>query len=53
MVTKGQIVSIQDNTCLVRIPYFETVISNENIILEAQIIIQPGCYNCYSKDDMV
>lgn len=53
MLTKGQITGLNDNTCWVRIPYFETAVSNAPTIIEAQIAIQPGQFNCYSKGDIV
>lgn len=53
MLAKGQIVGILDNTYRVRIPDFETAAMQTQAILEAQVAIQPGQFNCYYKNDIV
>lgn len=55
MVTKGEIQSIdyQGNTCIVRLPYFESAGIKDNIQAEATINNQPGMYNGYKAGDIV
>ena len=53
MLTKGQIISLSENVCNVRIPYFEPVSASSPAIMEAQLVIQPGQFNNYSKGDIV
>lgn len=54
MVTKGIIKSIDfnGNSCIVRMPYFETAGSSE-VICEALISNVPGIYNGYKENDVV
>lgn len=54
MVTKGIIKSIDfnGNSCIVRMPYFETAGSSE-VICEALISNTPGVYNGYKENDVV
>ena len=55
MITEAEIKSINyaSNSCTVRIPIFETTNSNEPVILEAKILIQPGIYNGYEIGNSV
>lgn len=55
MVTKGEIQSIdyQGNTCVVRLPYFESAGIKDNIQATATIGNQPGMYNGYKVGDVV
>lgn len=55
MVTKGEIQSIdyQGNTCVVRLPYFESAGIKDNIQATATIGNQPGMYNGYRAGDVV
>lgn len=54
MIVKGIIKSIdvQGNTCVVRMPYFETA-GNDEIIATATVSNSPGSYNGYKVDDVV
>lgn len=54
MVVKGIIKSIdvQGNTCVVRMPYFETA-GNDEIVATATVSNSPGSYNGYKVDDVV
>ena len=54
MVTKGIIKSIDfnGNSCIVRMPYFETAGSSE-VVCEALISNTPGVYNGYKENDVV
>ena len=55
MITKGEIQSIdyQGNTCVVRLPYFESAGIKDNIQATATIGNQPGMYNGYKTGDVV
>ena len=55
MVTQAEIQSIDfnSNSCIVRIPFFETAGTLEPFIAEAKICIQPGIYNGYKPGDTV
>lgn len=55
MVTRGQIVDIDlgTNTCLVRIPIFETSGTGEKALLTATIAIPPGVHTGYQRGDVV
>lgn len=55
MITKGEIQSIdyQGNTCVVRLPYFESAGIKDNIQATATIGNQPGMYNGYKVGDVV
>lgn len=54
MVAKGIIKSIDfnGNSCVVRMPYFETAGSSE-VVCEALISNAPGVYNGYKENDVV
>lgn len=54
MIVKGIIKSIdvQGNTCVVRMPSFETA-GNDEIIATATVSNSPGSYNGYKVDDVV
>lgn len=54
MIVKGIIKSIdvQGNTCVVRMPYFETA-GNDEIVATATVSNSPGSYNGYKVDDVV
>ena len=54
MLAKGIIDSIDfsSNTCIVRIPQFETA-NSDPIILSATFSITPGMYNGYKENDVV
>ena len=53
MITEGQIVSIQDRTCSVRIPLFETVGSNIPTVVTAPFSCPPGVYGGFKAGDTV
>ena len=55
MVTAAEIQSIDftSNSCVVRIPFFETVNTIDPFTLEAKICIPPGIYNGYQVGDTV
>lgn len=55
MVTAAEIQSIDftSNSCVVRIPFFETVNTIDPFTLEAKICIPPGVYNGYQVGDTV
>lgn len=55
MITAAEIQSIDfnSNSCIVRIPFFETVNTLEPFTIEAKICIQPGIYNGYDIGDTV
>lgn len=55
MITKGEIQSIDytGNTCVVRLPYFESAGLTDKIFAEATISNQPGMYNGYKAGDVV
>ena len=55
MITEAEIQSIDfnSNSCIVRIPLFETTGSLEPFVAEAKICIQPGIYNGYKQGDFV
>lgn len=54
MIVKGIIKSIdvQGNTCVVRMPSFETA-GNDEIVATATVSNSPGSYNGYKVDDVV
>lgn len=54
MIVKGIIKSIDfnGNSCVVRMPFFETAGSGE-VTCEALISNIPGIYNGYKEDDVV
>ena len=54
MITKGIIKSIDfnGNSCIVRMPYFETAGSSE-VVCEALVSNTPGVYNGYKENDVV
>jgi hypothetical protein len=55
MIVKGLIKTIDfsDNTCMVRLPIFETAASQGEVVVKAVILIQPGLYNSYAEGDVV
>ena len=55
MVTAAEIQSIDftSNSCVIRIPFFETAGTLEPFISTAKICIQPGIYNGYKIGDTV
>jgi hypothetical protein len=55
MITKGILKSINynDNTCLVRLPLFETAGADTEVVLKAIFLTQPGNYNGYVENDVV
>lgn len=55
MITKGilKTINYNENSCTVRIPLFETASSNNEVILSAVFLTQPGSYNGYSEGDIV
>ena len=54
MVTKGiiKLIDFNGNSCIVRMPYFETAGSSE-VACEALISNVPGIYNGYKENDVV
>ena len=55
MIVKGIIKSIdyQGNTCVVRIPLFETASGDKNVEITATFATLPGIYNGYKENDVV
>lgn len=55
MITKAEIQSIDlvGNTCIVRMPFFETLNVGDKAIAEAIFSITPGVYNSYKVGDVV
>jgi len=55
MITKGIIKSIDynGNTCIVRIPIFESSATDTETTFEAIFSITPGMYNGYLENDVV
>lgn len=55
MLTQGEIRSIEyeSNTCTVRIPIFETVQMDSQVVIPARFAVQPGVFNGYSVGDVV
>lgn len=55
MITKGEIQSVDytGNTCVVRIPYFESAGITDRIYAEATVCNPPGIYNSYKAGDVV
>ena len=53
MITEGQIVSLDGNTCRVRIPLFETIGSNIPTIITAHFSLSPGSCGGYRVGDTV
>lgn len=55
MITKGEIQSVDftGNTCVVRIPYFESAGITDKIYAEAAVCNPPGIYNSYKAGDVV
>lgn len=55
MIVKGLIKTIDfnDNSCMVRIPLFETAASRGEVVLKAIMLVQPGMYNGFVEGDVV
>lgn len=55
MLTQGEIRSIEyeSNTCTVRIPIFETVQMDSQVVIPARFAVPPGVFNGYSVGDVV
>lgn len=55
MIVKGLIKSIDysDNSCMVRLPVFETAATKSEVVLKAVMLSQPGMYNGYAEGDVV
>ena len=55
MVVKGVLLSVDyaGNTCMVRIPIFESAAGGMPAVAEAIISNTPGCYNGYKPEDVV
>lgn len=55
MIVKGLIKSIDysDNSCMVRLPIFETAATKSEVVLKAVMLSQPGMYNGYAEGDVV
>lgn len=55
MITKGLIQSIDfsSNTCMVRLPFFETAGNPTEMTLQATFAITPGIFNSYKVGDVV
>lgn len=55
MITKGLIQSIDfsSNTCIVRLPFFETAGNPTEMALQATFAITPGIFNSYKVGDVV
>lgn len=55
MITKGLIQSIDfgSNTCMVRVPFFETAGNPTEMTLQATFAITPGIFNSYKVGDVV
>ena len=55
MIVKGLIKSIDysDNSCMVRLPIFETAATKSEVVLKAVLLAQPGMYNGYKEGDVV
>lgn len=55
MITEAEIQSIDfnSNSCVVRIPFFETLNTAQNVILPSRFAVQPGIYNGYKIGDVV
>lgn len=55
MITKGLIQSINfsGNTCMVRVPFFETAGNPTEMTLQATFAITPGIFNSYKVGDVV
>ncbi len=55
MITKGEIQSVNynNNTCIVRLPIFETAGMGDKAIATAHFSITPGSINAYKEKDIV
>lgn len=55
MITEAEIQSIDfnSNSCVVRIPFFETLNTVNKIVIPAKFCTQPGIYNGYKVGDIV
>ena len=55
MITEAEIQSIDyaSNSCVVRIPFFETLNTAQDVVLPSRFAIQPGIYSGYKVGDVV
>ena len=55
MITEAEIQSIDyaSNSCVVRIPFFETLNTMQDVVLPSRFAIQPGIYSGYKIGDVV
>lgn len=55
MITEAEIQSVDynANSCIVRMPFFETANTLQNVTAPAYFSVSPGNYNGYAAGDLV